>query len=145
TSSATGSSPDRLDSRAVQESAVMGLAWAMIGLIVVGGALFFVAVTTHQWGLFALMALLFATAAIWGTQGTFPRGDGSEHWHYYPDPAAGRPSQATRLEKFSTTITTNTAASGAMLMSSPRASARARWWPETATSSLASRTTASST
>ena len=60
----------------------MGMAWAMIVLVVVGGLLFFRAVTTHQWGLFALMALLFLIAAIWGTRGTIPHGDSTERSHY---------------------------------------------------------------
>jgi hypothetical protein len=53
----------------------MGMVWAMLALVVVGGLLFFTAVTTHQWGLFGLMALCFAIAAIWGAKGSFPRTD----------------------------------------------------------------------
>jgi hypothetical protein len=52
----------------------MGMAWAMLALVVVGGLLFFRAVTAHQWGLFGVMVVVLAIAAIWGTKGSIPRG-----------------------------------------------------------------------
>ena len=46
------------------------------------GVLFFAAVTGHQWGLFAVMAVVLATAGIWGTRGSIPRGEGGHDSHY---------------------------------------------------------------
>ena len=60
----------------------MGMVWAMLALVVLGGLLFLRAVVAHQWGLFALMALCLAVAAIWGAKGSFPRGDSAGGPHY---------------------------------------------------------------
>jgi hypothetical protein len=60
----------------------MGMVWAMLVVVVAGGLLFFAAVTGHQWGLFALMAVCFTIAAIWGSKGSIPRGDSSHDPHY---------------------------------------------------------------
>ncbi|HEY3108906.1 MAG TPA: hypothetical protein VGL23_09145 [Chloroflexota bacterium] len=65
----------RAVSPAVQEAEGMGMAWAMLALVVVGGLLFLRAVTAHQWALFGLMVVVLAIAAIWGTKGSIPRGD----------------------------------------------------------------------
>jgi hypothetical protein len=60
----------------------MGMVWAMVALVVVSGLLFFGAMTGHQWGLFALMAVCLAIAAIWGSKGSIPRGGSSHDSHY---------------------------------------------------------------
>jgi hypothetical protein len=60
----------------------MGMVWAMVAFVVAGGVLFFLAVTTHNWALFALMAVCLTIAAIWGSKGSIPRGDTAHDRHY---------------------------------------------------------------
>jgi hypothetical protein len=54
----------------------------MLALVVVSGLLFFAAMTSHQWGLFGLMAVGLTIAAIWGSKGSIPRGDSAHDSHY---------------------------------------------------------------